>query len=91
LAHYFGSGTTTIWKSKMVNGVWSGSTASAFLLSSTGGTLKGDTQHYWPYGINYKTEITGLGNATAQTNGLILSVKIIQAMLIDDCGLPSRW
>jgi hypothetical protein len=90
-AHYFGSGTTSVWQGKIVNGIWTGSTASALLLGATGETLKGDTQHFWPYGINYKTEITGLGDATAQKNGLILHAKLVKAMLIDDCALPTSW
>ena len=76
---------------EIVNGIWTGSTASALLLGATGETLKGDTQHFWPYGINYKTEITGLGDATAQKNGLILHAKLVKAMLIDDCALPTSW
>ena len=90
-AHYFGSGTTSIWQSKTSTGVWSGSVASALLLAATGETLKGDTQHFWPYGINYKSEITGLGDQTAQQNGLILHCKLVKAMLVDDCGLPTSW
>jgi len=90
-AHYFGSGTTSIWQSKTTTGTWTGSVASALLLGATGETLKGDSQHFWPYGINYKTEITGLGNAAAQANGLALHAKLVKAMLVDDCGLPTSW
>jgi len=90
-AHYFGSGTTSVWQGKIVGGVWTGNTASALLLGATGETLKGDSQHFWPYGINYKSEITGLGNSAAQANGLILHTKLVKAMLIDDCGLPTSW
>ena len=90
-AHYFGSGTTSVWQSKTSTGTWTGSVASALLLSATGETLKGDTQHFWPYGINYKSEITGLGGQAAQENGLALHAKIVKAMLVDDCGLPISW
>jgi len=90
-AHYFGSGTTSIWQSKTTTGTWTGSVASALLLGATGETLKGDSQHFWPYGINYKSEITGLGNAAAQANGLALHAKLVKAMLVDDCGLPTSW
>ncbi len=90
-AHYFGSGTTSIWQSKTSTGTWTGSVAAALLMNATGETLKGDTQHFWPYGINYKTEITGLGNATAQANGLILHARLVEAMLVDDCKLPTSW
>ncbi|MDD4992598.1 MAG: hypothetical protein PHR83_10225 [Paludibacter sp.] len=90
-AHYFGSGTTSVWQSKTSTGTWTGSVAAALLLGATGETLKGDSQHFWPYGINYKSEITGLGDATAQANGLILHAKLVKAMLVDDCGLPTSW
>jgi hypothetical protein len=90
-AHYFGSGTTSVWQSKTSTGTWTGSVAAALLLGATGEVLKGDTQHFWPYGINYKSEITGLGDATAQANGLALHAKLVKAMLIDDCGLPTSW
>ena len=90
-AHYFGSGTTSVWQGKTSTGTWTGSVASALLLSATGETLKGDTQHFWPYGINYKSEITALGGQAAQENGLALHAKIVKAMLVDDCGLPISW
>jgi hypothetical protein len=90
-AHYFGSGTTSVWQGKTSTGTWTGSVASALLLSATGETLKGDTQHFWPYGINYRSEITGLGAQAAQENGLALHAKIVKAMLVDDCGLPISW
>lgn len=91
MAHFFGSGTTDIWKSKIVNGAWTGTNASSLLKSLTGGILKGDTQHFWPYGINQKEEITGLGDLKAQENGLSVSVKLVKAMVIDDCNLPITW
>lgn len=90
-AHYFGSGTTSIWQSKTSTGTWTGSVGAALLLGATGETLKGDTQHFWPYGINYKSEITALGGQTAQENGLALHAKLVKAMLVDDCGLPISW
>ena len=89
--HYFGSGTTSVWQGKTSTGTWTGTTASALLKAATGEVLKGDTQHFWPYGINYKSEITNLGNSTAQQNGLILNAKLSQAMLVNDCGLPISW
>ena len=87
MAHYFGSGTTTVWQGKMVSNVWTGTNASTLLKTLTGETLKGDAMHFWPYGINYKSEITSLGDATAQKNGLIIHAKIVQAMCKLDCGL----
>jgi hypothetical protein len=90
-AHYFGSGTTSVWQGKIVGGVWQGSVGAALLLGATGETLKGDSMHFWPYGINYKSEITALGGSAAQANGLALHAKLVKAMLVDDCGLPISW
>lgn len=91
IAHYLGSGTTTVWKSKVVNGIWTGTNGTNLLKSFSGEVLKGDAQHYWPYGINQKEEITNLGNATVQTNAMVFSVQLIKAMVVDDCGLPLTW
>jgi hypothetical protein len=90
MAHYFGSGTTNIWQSLMLNGVWTGKSGTALMNSINGGVINGDSQHYWPYGINYKEEITNLGSVEAQKQALISAVKIIKAMLIDDCNLPTN-
>ncbi len=87
MAHYFGSGTTTVWQGKMVSNVWTGTNASTLLKTLTGETLKGDGMHFWPYGINYKSEITSLGGQAAQENGLIIHTKLVQAMCKIDCGL----
>jgi len=91
MAHFMGSGTTTAWQAKVVGGVWTGTTASALLKTLTGETLKGDSQHFWPYGINQKEEITGLGAAAAQANGLATATKLVKAMVIDDARLPTSW
>jgi hypothetical protein len=91
MCHFMGSGTTSTWQSKIVNGVWTGATASALLVSLTGETLKGDSQHFWPYGVNQKEEITGLGDVNAQANGLSITAKLAKAMIVDDCGLPTSW
>ena len=94
MAHYFGSGTTTKWKSLMVGGLWQGTSGKALCNELSGGPLKGDNNsnpvHYWPYGINQKEEITNLGSLAAQDKGMIDAVKIIKAMLVDDCGLPTN-
>lgn len=91
MAHFMGSGTTSAWQSKIVNNVWTGPVATALLKSLTGEVLKGDSQHFWPCGINQKEEITGLGNAAAQAVGLVNATKIVKAMVVDDAGLPTSW
>lgn len=91
MCHYMGSGTTAAWQANIVNGVWVGKTASALLLSLTGETLKGDSQHFWPYGVNQKEEITNLGSQAAQEAALATCAKLCKAMCVDDSGLPSSW
>lgn len=91
MCHFVGSGTTTAWKNLMVGGVWQGSAASALLVAATGEVLKGDNIHFWPYGVNYKTEITNLGGQANQQKGLILCAKLAKAMCVDDAKLPSNW
>ena len=90
MAHYFGSGTTSIWQEKMATGTWSGTVASDLMKSINGGPILGDSQHYWPYGINQKEEITNLGSQAVQAQALSDAVRIIKAMLVDDCGLPTN-
>lgn len=88
MAHYFGSGTTTVWKNLMVGGLWQGAVGKALCLQLTGESLKGDNnsnpQHYWPTGINQREEVK------SQTD-LINHAKIVKAMLIDDAKLPASW
>jgi len=90
MCHYFGSGTTNEWEAKMVNGVWTGTVADALIKSINGGEIHGDTQHFWPYGINQKEEVTNLGSIAAQQEALATTAKIAKAMLVDDCGLPTN-
>jgi hypothetical protein len=88
MAHYFGSGTTDVWKSKLSNGIWQGPVAQALCQQLTGSTLKGDNnnnpQHYWPTGINQREEVK---NKT----DLINHARVVKAMLVDDCKLPTSW
>ncbi|MDF1572144.1 MAG: hypothetical protein P1P82_11065 [Bacteroidales bacterium] len=88
MAHYFGSGTTAKWQSLMQGGVWQGATAQALCQQLTGSILRGDNNanpiHYWPTGINYRNEVSSVTD-------LVNHAKIVQAMLIVDCGLPASW
>jgi len=89
MAHYFGSGTSTYWRELMSTKVWAGEVASSLVRSINGETLKGDTQHFWPFGINYRSEVTDLGSQENQHQALIHTTKVIKAMLIDDCNYAS--
>jgi hypothetical protein len=88
MAHYFGSGTTTVWKSLMLGGIWQGSAGQSLCQELTGTTLRGESgsnpAHYWPTGINYRHEVNS-------ATDLINHCRIVQAMLVEDCGLPTSW
>ena len=79
MAHCVGIGTTSQWQSMISNGVFTGINATNQLRAITGNpgdVLKGDTQHFWPYGLNYVSEVTG-------EEDLINHCKIIVAIRKD--------
>jgi hypothetical protein len=58
-AHAVGIGTAPAWPTYSVGGVFTGTTAIAQLRAITGNAtdvLHSDTQHFWPYGLNYASE-----------------------------------
>ena len=70
IAHTIGVGTSSRWSSLMVNGLWIGPKAIAMIRSMVGETsssvIHGDSQHFWPYGLNYNSEwstVNGQRNA----------------------------
>jgi hypothetical protein len=58
IGHTLGVGTTRQWRQLLVEGKWTGEHANALLRSFDGpdAVLKGDRQHFWPYGLNYDKE-----------------------------------
>jgi len=59
IAHTVGVGTTREYQNLIINGVFTGTHATAMLRELTGdpnAVLKGDQQHFWPYGLNYASE-----------------------------------
>ena len=78
IAHTLGLGTTSAYTSLMVGGQWQGAAGIAALkeLDGSSATLKGDAQHFWPYGINYESEVKGVAT-------LVGHCKIVQAMYQD--------
>ncbi len=79
IAHTFGVGTSPNWPKLLVNGVYVGSKANKVYQSITGNSndkLKGDGTHFWPYGLNYTSEVKS-------DNDLINHCKIVNAMLKD--------
>jgi hypothetical protein len=59
IAHTVGVGQASNWGSFNMNGTFSGMNATAELRAITGNptdVLHCDSQHFWPYGLNYVTE-----------------------------------
>lgn len=60
LMHTFGIGTTDQWQHLMKDGVFTGRHATDQMRAITGdpkAVVHGDHQHFWPYGLNYDTEV----------------------------------
>lgn len=59
IAHTVGIGTTTEYKNLIKNGVFTGTLATAKLKEILGSDsiLKGDGTHFWPFGLNYASEV----------------------------------
>lgn len=58
LSHCMGAGTYWRWPQLMINGAWTGQYTNLQLsaFDGAGSVLHGDTQHFWPYGLNYDSE-----------------------------------
>jgi len=78
IAHTMGMGTTNEYRSMFVNGVFQGQKAQALLREIDGpnAVLKGDSQHFWPYGLNYRSEVKS-------KQDLINNARIVDAMYQD--------
>lgn len=76
MAHYMGSGTTTVWQNLTVNGIYTGASASKVLKDLNGEVLKGDDMHFWPYGLNYRSEVKS-------AEDYVRHAKIVEAMRKD--------
>ncbi len=60
ISHTVGIGTAPKWASLVVNGIFTGQHATDQLRAITGNStdqLNADTQHFWPYGLNYTSEV----------------------------------
>ncbi|HOV26199.1 MAG TPA: carboxypeptidase-like regulatory domain-containing protein [Pseudobacteroides sp.] len=79
IAHTAGVGTTQQYRALIVNGVFTGVNATNQLRAITGNpqdVLKGDSQHFWPYGLNYTSEVKS-------EDDLINHCKIVNAIRKD--------
>lgn len=59
MGHVFGVGTTNEYKNMIVDGVFTGPLATAKIkeIDGEGALVKGDGTHFWPYGLNYSSEV----------------------------------
>ncbi|HEY9063062.1 MAG TPA: dockerin type I domain-containing protein [Pseudobacteroides sp.] len=79
IAHTTGVGTTSQYRALIVNGNFTGTNATNQLRAISGNqqdVLHGDSQHFWPYGLNYTSEVKS-------ENDLINHCKIVNAMRKD--------
>lgn len=78
MAHTMGMGTTSEYKAMMDGGVFKGEKAQALLKEIDGpdAELHGDSQHFWPYGLNYASEVHS-------EQDLINHARIVDAMYQD--------
>ncbi|MCD0489515.1 hypothetical protein LPB86_14835 [Pedobacter sp. MC2016-14] len=60
--HTLGTGTSSWWSGKLSAGKYQGANANAMLKkidnSAVDVQLSGDSQHWWPYGLNQNAEVT---------------------------------
>ena len=78
MAHTMGMGTTSEYQKMFKDGVFQGEKAQKVIKEIDGpdAVLKGDSQHFWPYGLNYKSEVKS-------EQDLINHVKVVNAMYQD--------
>ncbi len=79
ISHTLGVGTSASWSTHLSGGIWTGSNATSELRASTGdpaAVLHGDSQHFWPYGLNYTSEVQS-------SEDLVIHCRIVAALRRD--------
>lgn len=79
IAHTLGIGTSAEYQAMFSGGVFTGATATALLREIEGdpaAEVHGDSQHFWPYGLNYESEYE-------TEDDLINHCRIVRAILHD--------
>lgn len=79
IGHTVGVGTYSAWSSKLSGGIWTGTNATNQLRAITGDStavVHGDSMHFWPYGLNYTSEVKSDAD-------LIAHCKIVVALRKD--------
>ena len=62
MLHTLGVGTYWAWSSNVSGGVWTGASGVAQIqvFDGAGAVINSDGTHFWPYGLNYDNEDSGL-------------------------------
>lgn len=79
IGHTIGVGTTNEYRSLIVGGKFTGTSTTAKIKEISGNSvlqISGDSQHFWPYGLNYASEVSSVQD-------LINHCKIVNAMFTD--------
>jgi Ricin-type beta-trefoil lectin domain len=79
IGHTLGVGTYSGWAARLSGGLWTGSRALAEVRSLSGdpsAVLHGDSQHFWPYGLNQASEATS-------ADDYIANVRVVAALRAD--------
>lgn len=79
ISHTVGVGTSSKWSSLIVNKIYTGANGTAEIRAIEGNStaqLKGDSTHFWPYGLNYTSEVKS-------DQDLINHCRIVEAMKKD--------
>lgn len=87
MAHTVGIGTTTEYRNLIRDNVFTGTRATAVLRELTSdpeAVLKGDAQHFWPYGLNYASEYTS-------DDDYIFHCRIVNAIYQDMFGVEELY
>lgn len=84
LGHVLGAGQHSAWGANMVGGVWQGDYAQSVMraIDGPGAQLRGDSIHFWPYGLNYDSE---WNTTSARANVLVT------AAWRRDMGIGYTW
>ncbi len=85
--HYFGSGTTSNWTNEFnSSGVWLGANMNALAaeFDGDGTVILQAGVHFYPYGLNYDTEVTDIDSAIGAETVYMRNIALDYAQRQDD-------